>query len=146
MKGKGGRKIENSRKKLNDEHRAERYKASTIPKQVPVVEKPIFQMENLEQETPRPSFQTPVIIIQKELIAFSLAAVGIKIIFSLTKDKQDSNTKTIEEIHSQENLQYFCAPVIHPKTGEIIMSYKRLSKDPELKEVWETGFGKEWGK
>ena len=29
--------------------------------------------------------------------------------------------------------------------GELIMSYKRLSKDPELKEVWETGFGKEWG-
>ena len=26
------------------------------------------------------------------------------------------------------------------------MSYKRLSKDPELKEVWETGFGKEWGR
>ena len=25
------------------------------------------------------------------------------------------------------------------------MSYKRLSKDPEMKEVWETGFGKEWG-
>ena len=75
----------------------------------------------------------------------SLAAVGIKRIFLLTKYNQDSITKTIEETHSQENIQHFCAPVIHPKTGELITSYKRLSKDPELRELWETGFGKEWG-
>ena len=79
------------------------------------------------------------------LISFSLAAVGIKIIFPLTKDNQDSNTKTIEETHSQENIQKFCAPVIHTRTGELITSYKKLSKDPELREVWEIGFGKEWG-
>ena len=30
-------------------------------------------------------------------------------------------------------------------TGEIITSYKKLTKDPTLKDVWETGFGKEWG-
>ena len=29
--------------------------------------------------------------------------------------------------------------------GELVTSYKRLSKDLERKELWETGFGKEWG-
>ena len=80
------------------------------------------------------------------MIAFSLAAVGIERISPLMKDNQDSITKTSEEIHSQENLQHFCAPVIHPTTGKLIRSYKHLAKDPDLKEVWETGFGKEWGR
>ena len=102
-------------------------------------------MKHVEQGTPRLLFRTLIIISQEALIVFSLSAVGIKGIFPLTKDNQDSNTKTIEESHSQENIQHFCAPVMHPGTGELITSYKKLSKDPELKEVWETVFGKEWG-
>ena len=110
-----------------------------------MVEKPIFQMEQVEQGTPRPSFQTPRIISQEVLIAFSLAEVGIKRTPPLTIDNQEFITKTIEETHSQENIQHFCAPVIHPGTSELITSYKRFPKDPEMKEVLETGFGKEWG-
>ena len=53
MKGKRGRKIENPRKKLNDERKSDRYNASTPPKQVPMVEEPIFLMEYVEQGTPR---------------------------------------------------------------------------------------------
>ena len=143
MKGRRGRKIENPRKKLNDERKSDRYNASTPPKQVPVVEEPIFLMEYVEQGTPRPSFRTPRIISQEALIALSLVEVGIKRIPPLTKYNQESITKTTEETHSQENIQHFCAPVIHPKTDELITSYKLLSKYPELKEVWETGFGKE---
>ena len=33
--------------------------------------------------------------------------------------------------------------VIHPTKGEIITSYKKLIKDPTLRDVWDTGFGKE---
>ena len=74
-----------------------------------------------------------------------MAAVGIKRIFLIINNNQDSTTKPIEEIHLQENLQHFCALVIHPTTGEIISSYKRLVTGPEFRDVWETGFGKEWG-
>ena len=102
-------------------------------------------MEHVEQGTPIPSFRTLIIISQEALISFSLAAAGIKRISPLTKDNQDSNTKTIKETHSQENIQHFCAPVINPRTGELITSYKKFSKDPELREVCETGVGKEWG-
>ena len=64
-------------------------------------------MEPVEKGTPIPSFQTPRIIIQEDLLAFSLAAVGIKRIFPLINDNQDSLTKPYEEIHPQENLQHF---------------------------------------
>ena len=96
------------------------------------------------QETPRPLVRTPRIISQEALIAFSLAAVGIKIIHPITKNNQDYKNKKFGEIHSQQNPQHFCAPVIHPTTGEIMTSYKRLTNDPKFREVWETAFGKEW--
>ena len=60
-------------------------------------------------------------------------------------ENQESIHKPSEELYYREDIQHFCAPVIHPSTGEIITSYKKLSKDPELREVWETAFGKEWG-
>ena len=39
-----------------------------------------------------------------------------------------------------------CAPVVHPATGETITQYRKLVKDPVTKQVWETGFGKEFGR
>jgi hypothetical protein len=35
--------------------------------------------------------------------------------------------------------------MVHPITGETISSYKRLMKDPETAEVWQTAFGKDFG-
>ena len=95
MKVKQGRKIESLGKKINDERKADSYKASMTPKEVQVVEKSIFQMEHVEQGTTRPSFRNPRIISQEALIAFSLAAVGIKRTPPLTKENQNSITKTI---------------------------------------------------
>ena len=44
------------------------------------------------------------------------------------------------------DIEHFCAPVIHPTTGETITQYKKLIKDPVTKEIWETAFGKEFGR
>ena len=88
-----------------------------------------FQPGKGKERTPIPSFRTPRVINQEALIAFLLAAVGIERIFPVINNNQDSITKPIEEIHLQENLQHFCALVIHPTTGEIITSYKRLVND-----------------
>ena len=41
---------------------------------------------------------------------------------------------------------HFCAPVVHFVTGETITSYKRLASDPATRDIWRTGFGKEWGR
>jgi hypothetical protein len=65
--------------------------------------------------------------------------------FPFTDCHQRSESRPDEEYHHSPGLEHFCAPVIHPTSGEIITSYKKLSKDQELKDVWETAFGKEWG-
>jgi hypothetical protein len=43
------------------------------------------------------------------------------------------------------NYAHVAAPMIHPTTGEIISSYKRLMNDPATAEVWQTAFGKDFG-
>ena len=40
---------------------------------------------------------------------------------------------------------HFCAPVIHPVTGESITAYKKLQRDPLLAATWSRAFGKEFG-
>ena len=42
-------------------------------------------------------------------------------------------------------MVHFCAPVIHPTTGEVIDKYRKLTTDKELGEIWQTAFGKEFG-
>ena len=44
------------------------------------------------------------------------------------------------------NIEHYCAPVVHPVTGETVTQYKKLAKDPLLKDIWETGLGKEVGR
>ena len=39
----------------------------------------------------------------------------------------------------------FSGAVIHPTTGKVITQYKELSNDIELRDVWTTAFGKEFG-
>ena len=43
------------------------------------------------------------------------------------------------------DIEHFCAPVIHPITGETISKYRTLAKDPATREIWTTAWGKEWG-
>ena len=49
----------------------------------------------------------------------------------------------IKEIHL--NVEHFCAPVIHPITEKLITKYTELARDEEMRELWTTVFGKEWG-
>lgn len=47
-----------------------------------------------------------------------------------------------EEAHAEHDVEYFCAPVVHPETGETITRYKRLANDPVKSKTYMTGFGK----
>ena len=42
------------------------------------------------------------------------------------------------------NIENFCAPVIHPITGETITKYQKLFKDPVTRDIWSAAFGKEF--
>ena len=48
--------------------------------------------------------------------------------------------------NANADIEHFCAPVVHPVTGETITSYKKLAKDQVTSDTWTTGFGKEFGK
>ena len=43
------------------------------------------------------------------------------------------------------NCAHLATPMIHPTTGEIISSYKRLMHDPATADVWQMAFGKDFG-
>ena len=49
-------------------------------------------------------------------------------------------------IRTSKNIEHFCAPVVHPVTGETISKYQTLARYPVIKETWTTAWGKEWGK
>ena len=44
------------------------------------------------------------------------------------------------------DIEHFCAPVVHPVTGETITSYKKLADDPLTRSTWTTGYGKAFGR
>eukprot|EP00978_Attheya_sp_CCMP212_P036291 scaffold163285_cov71-Attheya_sp.AAC.1 len=86
------------------------------------------------------------VITQEAFQAIALGTIGTPSNnVPFTHCNQRSTTKPDEEYHHSPGLEHFCAPVIHPTSGDIITSYKKLARDPELKEVWQTAFGKEWG-
>ena len=43
------------------------------------------------------------------------------------------------------DIEHFCAPVVHPVTGETISQYRKLMRDNVLSQIWCTAFGKEFG-
>jgi hypothetical protein len=43
------------------------------------------------------------------------------------------------------NFEHYANPMVHPVTGETILSYKKLMNDPATAEVWQTAFGKDFG-
>ena len=50
-----------------------------------------------------------------------------------------------QQLNDFLNLEHYCAPLMHPTAGEIIIKYSKLANDPETIEVWTTAFGKEFG-
>eukprot|EP00956_Cyclotella_meneghiniana_P014503 scaffold21710_cov36-Cyclotella_meneghiniana.AAC.1 len=43
------------------------------------------------------------------------------------------------------DIEHFCNGVQHPVTGEVITKYKKLINIPQMRDVWTTAFGKEFG-
>jgi hypothetical protein len=42
-------------------------------------------------------------------------------------------------------FDHFASPMVHPMTGETILSYKNLMNNPAMAEIWQTAFGKDFG-
>jgi hypothetical protein len=91
-------------------------------------QQPLQQQQHVQQTkqpaSPRRPAATPNFITQEE------ASNAMNL---------DSNSQPAIDI------EHFCAPVVHPITGETIHTYPKLAKDPATREVWTTAFGKEFG-
>ena len=85
--------------------------------------------------TPTPPSRTPRIISQEALAAVYHRGLAYGAF----------STPPPQRYTPQPPLEHFCAPVVHPVTGESITSYKRLARDPLLRELWTTAMGKEFG-
>ena len=44
------------------------------------------------------------------------------------------------------NIEHSCAPLINPNTGKTITQYRKLANNPATREVWQTAYGKEFGR
>ena len=54
-------------------------------------------------------------------------------------------TKLLSPPAPPMNLEHYGMPMVHPVTGEMISSDKKLMKDPVTAETWQTAFGKDFG-
>jgi hypothetical protein len=64
------------------------------------------------------------------------------------KNSPDISTPTKLKTKSAPSCLDFAQvamPMLHPKTGKSISSYKRLMHNPAMAEVWQTAFGKDFG-
>jgi len=54
-------------------------------------------------------------------------------------------TKLLPTTAIHTKFEHYAMPMVHPVTGETILSYKKLMKDPVTVEMWQTAFGKDFG-
>jgi hypothetical protein len=54
-------------------------------------------------------------------------------------------TRLLPTTATTTNFEHYAMPMVHPVTGETILSYKKLMKDPVTAETWQTAFGKDFG-
>ena len=54
-------------------------------------------------------------------------------------------TKLLPPPAHPTNFEHYAMQMVHPVTGETILSYKKLMKDPVTVETWQTAFGKDFG-
>jgi hypothetical protein len=44
------------------------------------------------------------------------------------------------------NFEHYANPMVHPVTGATITSYKKLINNPAMAKVWQTAFGRDFGR
>ena len=108
------------------------------------------EVANQEQEQPRqpytplPQLQAPRMFPPVALAAFNLRAMHLHEDARYTPQSEGMGQ---EKSSSTEiaDIEEYCNAAIHPVTGEHIINYMKLKKDPGTTKVWSRGFGKEFG-
>ena len=124
---------------------AKRQEENTAFKELEI-EEPIVAKTNNSTPSTRaqlPSFRSPRIISQE---AVNFVTTGVWNDPASTFLPRCFQPK-MEEEATMLDMEHFCAPVVHPKTGEVITKYQKLANDPdpEIRDTWRNGLGKEFG-
>ena len=85
--------------------------------------------------------RSPRVAAQNPRLVTNAARAAIQLRVALEEDNIFSTNK--QAIAQQMHLDN--AGVVHPQTGEIITSYKKLARNPYTKHIWQQAFGKEIG-
>ena len=104
-------------------------------------QQPALITDELEQTStynPLPKFQNNWMISQKALADFTAMVWGTSPAHFLPQHMRRDEDKLKTAIE----MEHFCAPVVHPVTGEKISRYQTLAKDSVTKETWTTAWGK----
>ena len=90
---------------------------------------------------PLPKLQSSRMISQEALTTITATVWGMSPEYFIPQSMQRYEYR----INTAIKLDHFCAPVVHPVSGETITKYQTLARDPVTKETWTTAWGKEWG-
>ena len=91
------------------------------------------------------SIQPPSARVQQHNIIAQAALqtyCGMSMMENLTSNLWRPNKLKLIET---PEIMHYCAPVTHPITGKAMRKYAEVAKCEELRETWETAFGKEFG-
>ena len=99
------------------------------------------QIHSAELDSARIPIHHQNIIMQADVDAITVNVYYNDNSYALTQRKYVQGEK---ETSADHDIEYFCAPVVHPEMGETITSYKKLANDLRMSITWTTGFEKEF--
>lgn len=108
--------------------------------------KPQPRRSTRTQRATQHSPTAPTVVQQHHIISQDalLAYLGASMMTNLASNVWRP-TELEMNMDAGDDMIYYCGPVTHPLTGKAIKKYQEVIKCEELRETWETAFGKEFG-
>ena len=89
-----------------------------------------------------PFFNHSHIISQEAVNLVTEKVLYVEPVYQWTPRAFVTESPTTRNANLDVNIEHFCAPVIHPITGETITKYQKLIIDPVTRYIWSKAFGK----
>jgi hypothetical protein len=85
---------------------------------------------------------------RRQICLFTQQAINVLTIRELATADTIFTPRALLPFTGKQNTPFFehyASPMVHPVTGKMISSYKKLMNDPATAEIWQTAFGKDFG-
>ncbi len=97
--------------------------------------------------TPSPTKFTPIPSGARQRVVTQQAINVLTIQEKVSTNRAFTPTALMEfsVMHGPTKIEHYANPIVHPVTGETILSYKKLMNNPAMAEVWQKVFIKNFG-